>query len=419
METLMPETAYRTARDLYAEHGVDTETALATLARVPISMHCWQGDDVTGFERSAVLGGGLAATGSFPGKARTADELRADIEHAIACIPGPLRLNLHMLYAETARPIDRDALQPEHFANWIAWAQAHALALDFNPSYFAHPLAASGFTLAHPDRAVREFWIRHGIAARRIAAAMGQALGTPCMTNHWMPDGYKDTPANRLAPRQRMLESLDAVFAEPIPPQFNIDAVESKLFGIGVESYTVGSHEFFMGYAATRNKYLCLDVGHFHPTETIADKLSAALLFVPGVLLHLSRGVRWDSDHVATLTDDMLAIFQEVVRGGFLPRVAVSMDYFDASINRLAAWIIGIRNARKALLAALLEPYGPMRQAEEASDFTTRLVMQEENKLLPLGAVWNEFCRRQNVPEDGRWLPQIKAYEAAVLVKRT
>ncbi len=414
----MSETAYRIAQDLYAEHGVNTETALAALADVPISMHCWQGDDVTGFERSAALGGGIAATGNFPGKARTADELRADLEHAIACIPGPLRLNLHALYAETPRPVERDALQPEHFSNWIAWARTHGLALDFNPSYFAHPLAASGFTLAHSDRGIRAFWIRHGIASRRIAAAMGQALNTPCITNHWMPDGYKDTPADRLAPRQRMLESLDAVFAEPIPAHLNIDAVESKLFGIGCESYTVGSHEFFMGYATTRNKYICLDVGHFHPTETLADKISAVLLFVPGVLLHLSRGVRWDSDHVATLTDDMRAIFQEIVRGGFLSRVAVSMDYFDASINRLAAWIVGIRNARKALLAALLEPVAPMRQAEEVSDFTTRLVLQEEQKLFPLGAVWNEFCRRQNVPEDGRWLPQIKSYETDVLVKR-
>ncbi len=414
----MPATHYRAAQEIYAAHGVDTETALATLATVPLSMHCWQGDDVGGFEHAGELGGGLAATGNHPGKARTADELRADIERAAACIPGPLRLNLHALYAEPATRVDRDALQPEHFATWIDWAGAHALALDFNPSYFAHPLAASGFTLAHPDRAVRDFWIRHGIASRKIAAAMGRAQKTPCMTNHWMPDGYKDTPADRLGPRQRMLESLDAVFAEPIPAQENVDALESKLFGIGVESYTVGSHEFFMGYAATRRKVVCFDAGHFHPTETIADKLSAALLFVPGVLLHLSRGVRWDSDHVATFTDDMQAVFQEIVRGGFLQRVAVSMDYFDASINRLAAWIVGLRNARKALLAALLEPYEPMRRAEAEGDYTTRLVLQEENKLLPLGAVWNEFCRRQNVPEDGRWLPVIKAYESDVLLQR-
>ncbi len=400
----MSANAYRLARDLYAEHGVDTESALAALAGVPISMHCWQGDDVTGFERAATLGGGLAATGNHPGKARTADELRADLDHAIACIPGPVRLNLHALYAETKNPVDRDALQPEHFANWVAWAKEHALALDFNPSYFSHPFAASGFTLSHPDRAIRDFWIRHGIASRKIAAAIGRELGTPCFTNHWMPDGYKDTPADRLAPRQRMLAALDEVFAEPIPLQLNIDALESKLFGIGVESYTVGSHEFFMGYATTRSKYLCLDVGHFH---------------VPGVLLHLSRGVRWDSDHVATYTDDLQAIFQEVVRGGFLKRVAVSMDYFDASINRLAAWIVGVRNARKALLAALLEPIEPMRRAEQAFDYTTRLVLQEENKLLPLGAVWAEFCRRQEVPEDGRWLPQIKTYEADVLFKRS
>jgi len=414
----MSQTAYRLARDLYAEHGVDTETALAALAEVPIAMHCWQGDDVGGFERAATLGGGLAATGSYPGKARNADELRADLDQAIACIPGPLRLSLHAIYAEPATPVDRDELQPEHFANWMDWARSRSLALDFNPSFFAHPLAASGFTLAHPDRGIRDFWVRHGIACRKIGAAMGRATGSPCMTNHWIPDGYKDTPADRLAPRRRLLESLDAVFAEPLPAQQNRDALESKLFGIGVESYTVGSHEFYMGYAATRAKHVCFDVGHFHPTETIADKLSATLLFVPGVLLHLSRGVRWDSDHVATLTDDMVAIFQEIVRGGFLQRVAVSMDYFDASINRIAAWVIGVRNARKALLSALLEPYAPMRQAEEASDFTARLVLQEENKLLPLGAVWSEFCCRQNVPEDGRWLQRVKDYEKKALVTR-
>lgn len=414
----MSEKNYRIAKDIYAEHGVDTETALEKLTEVAISMHCWQGDDVSGFENSGALSGGIAATGNHPGKARNAEELRADLDQAIACIPGPIRLNLHALYAEPTTRVDRDALLPEHFANWIAWAKAHEMALDFNPSYFSHPLAASGFTLAHPDRTIRDFWIRHGIASRKIAAAMGRAQKAPCITNHWMPDGFKDTPADRFGPRQRMLESLDAVFAEPIPVQENIDALESKLFGLGVESYTVGSHEFFMGYAITRSKYICFDVGHFHPTETVADKLSAALLFVPGVLLHLSRGVRWDSDHVATFTDDMQAIFQEIVRGDFLNRVAVSMDYFDASINRLAAWIVGVRNARKALLAALIEPFDAMLQAEQDGDYTTRLVLQEENKLLPLGAVWGEFCRRQNMPGDGQWLSQIKKYETNVLLKR-
>ncbi|NLL83977.1 MAG: L-rhamnose isomerase [Lentisphaerae bacterium] len=414
----MPATHYQNAKEIYAARGVDTEAALTALANIPISMHCWQGDDVNGFENSAELGGGLAATGNYLGKARTADELRADIEQAVACIPGPLRVGLHALYAEPSTRVERDALLPEHFTNWIDWAKANSLALDFNPSFFAHPLAASGFTLAHPDRSIREFWIRHGIASRKIGAAMGRALGATCITNHWMPDGYKDSPADRLSPRQRMLESLDAVFAEPIPAAENLDALESKLFGIGVESYTVGSHEFYLGYATSRQKIICYDVGHFHPTETITDKISSSLLYVPGILLHLSRGVRWDSDHVATLTDDMFATFQEIVRGNFLDRTYISMDYFDASINRLAAWVIGVRNARKALLAALLEPYAEMLKAEESGDFTSRLVQQEENKLLPLGAVWNEFCKRHDKPIDGQWLSQVKAYEANVLVNR-
>lgn len=414
----MTETAYRPAREIYAGHGVDTEAALAALAAVPISLHCWQGDDVAGFERSAATGAGLAASGDYPGRARGGDELRADLDQAIACIPGPLRLNLHAIYAEPPAPVERDALGPEHFRAWIDWARASGLGLDFNPTYFAHPLAASGFTLAHPDKGIRGFWVRHGAACRRIAAAMGRARGSACIANHWMPDGYKDTPADRLAPRARMIESLDEVFAERLPAGEIIDALESKLFGIGVESYTVGSHEFCLGYAASRGKYLCLDTGHFHPTETVADKISATLLFVPGILLHLSRGVRWDSDHVAALNDEMTDIFRELVRGRFLGRTAVGMDYFDASINRVAAWVVGVRNARKALLAAFLEPYQSMRRAEADLDFTARLVLQEESRILPLGAVWSEYCRREGVPGDGRWLPRVRAYEKKVLALR-
>ncbi|MFZ4394249.1 MAG: L-rhamnose isomerase [Kiritimatiellia bacterium] len=413
------EQAYGLAREQYAALGVDTEQALLKLGAVPLSLHCWQGDDVCGFEKSGSLDGGIAATGNYPGKARTPQELRADFEQALAVIPGRKRINLHALYAETGgKRVERDALLPAHFANWIAWAKEHQLGMDFNPSCFAHPQAASGLTLSHPDATVRAFWVRHCQAARRIGAAMGQATGTPAVTNVWIPDGSKDTPFDRHAPRLRLLAALDEVFAEPLSAQHNLDAVESKLFGIGCESYTVGSHEFYLGYAASRRKLLCLDAGHFHPTETLADKISASLLWVPGLLLHVSRGVRWDSDHVVTLSDDLHALFQELVRCDAFDRVHIGLDYFDASINRVAAWAIGARNTQKALLAALLEPAAKLRDAETAGDFASRLALLEEAKVLPLGAVWNEFCQRQQTPPDGAWMAQVQAYERQVLSKR-
>ena len=411
--------AYDFARDRYQALGVDVEAALTTLASVPVSLHCWQGDDVAGFESKGELTGGIAATGNHPGKARTADELRADLEQALAMLPGRHRLNLHAIYADYDGPrVARDELAPEHFQRWIDWARTRDMGLDFNPTCFSHPLAADGLTLSHPDAAVRAFWIRHVQGSRRIGAAMGRALGTPAITNVWIPDGSKDTPADRLGPRERLVAALDACFEEELDPAFNLDAVESKLFGIGAESYTVGSHEFYMGYAASRGKLLCLDAGHFHPTETLTDKISAALLWFPELLLHVSRGVRWDSDHVVTFSDDLQALMLELVRCDALNRVHIGLDYFDASLNRVAAWVIGVRNLRKALLAALLEPRAMLRALENENDLAGRLALMEELKTMPLGAIWDEFCRRQNVPGDGQWMPNLRRYEAKVLAVR-
>jgi len=416
-----PTTPYSFARERYAALRVDTEAALAALARIPISLHCWQGDDVGGFEKpNAVLsGGGIQATGNHPGKARTINELRADFEKALSLVPGRHRINLHACYADLqGRKVDRDAYTVEHFQSWIDWARARGLGMDFNPTCFAHPLADGGFTLAHPDARIRQFWIDHCIASRRIGAAIGKQLGSTCVTNVWIPDGYKDLPADRKGPRERLEQALDAVFAEPLNPKHNLDAVESKLYGIGVESYTVGSHEFYLAYAVKHQKLYCLDAGHYHPTESLADKISAVLQFVPEILLHVSRGVRWDSDHVVLFDDPTRAIMEEVVRGGFLGRTHIGLDYFDASINRVAAWTIGTRNALKCLLVALLEPSQALRDAEKAGDHTTRLALMEEAKTLPAAAVWDEHCRRQNAPVGDAWLKEVREYERKVLSKR-
>src|SRR5437588_363587 len=374
--------------------GVDTDQALERLAGVALSLHCWQGDDVGGFENvGAELGGGLAVTGNYPGKARTPDELRGDLDRALSLIPGRHRLNLHASYAETGgRRVERNELTPEHFGRWVDWARAGRLGLDFNPTYFAHPKAADGFTLAHPDEGVRRFWVEHGIACRKIGAHFGRELGSPCITNVWIPDGFKDTPVDRKTPRERLTRSLDAILAEPINARHNRDAVESKLFGIGSESYVVGSHEFYLGYAIANRKLLCLDSGHFHPTEGIADKISSVLTYLDEILLHVSRGVRWDSDHVVILSDDLRAIAEEIVRGDYLGRVHIGLDYFDVSINRVAAWVIGTRCMLKALLIALLEPVALLRDRETAGDFTGRLALLEELKAMPFGAVWDYYC---------------------------
>ncbi len=410
------EEAYGLARDRYAEIGVDTNKALQTLAGVSISLHCWQGDDVGGFEPGAgELGGGLAATGNYPGKARTADELRSDLDKAYSLIPGRHRLNLHSMYAETGnQKVERNELKPEHFAAWLDWAKANDHGLDFNPSLFSHPLAADGFTLSSYDPAVRRFWVEHCIACRKIGELFGRALGTPCVTNIWIPDGYKDIPVDRRTPRELLKQSLDEILVEKIDPAYNLDAVEPKLFGIGSESYVTGSHEFYLGYAVANQVLLTLNSGHFHPTETIADKLSSVLLYVPEALLHVSRGVRWDSDHVVIMNDDLQAIAQEVVRGDFLNRVHIGLDYFDASINRVAAWVIGSRNTLRALLLALLEPVDSLQQMERSGDFTQRLALLEELKSMPSGPVWDLFCAQQGAPVGAAWIDEVKTYEKDV-----
>jgi L-rhamnose isomerase len=412
--------AYRLARERYALLGVDTEKVLRALARVPLSLHCWQGDDVGGFEHAgAELSGGLVATGNYPGKARTPDELKTDAAQAFSLIPGRHRFNLHASYGEFGgRPVDRDEVAPEHFRGWIAWAKSLGIGLDFNPTCFSHPQAASGFTLSHQDKDIRRFWIEHCQACREIGAAMGKALGTPAVTNVWIPDGMKDTPADRRGPRERLAEALDAVFAKKLNAKHNLDAVEGKLFGIGAESYTVGMHEFYLGYATKRQVLLCLDAGHFHPTENMADKISSVLCFVPEILLHVSRGVRWDSDHVVTLTDELLGIAQELVRGDYLGRTHLGLDFFDASINRVAAWVIGARNLLRALCFAMLEPHARYQELERAGDYTSRLALMEEAKSMPWTAVWDYHCLQQDVPVGEAWLAEVKRYEQEVLSRR-
>lgn len=413
------EAAYTLARDVFAAAGIDTETAMNRLDAIAISMHCWQGDDVRGFENPAgTLTGGIQVSGNYPGRAATPDELRTDLDFAMAQIPGSQRLNLHAIYLESDRPVARDAIEPRHFQNWVDWAKERGIGLDFNPTCFSHPLSEDGLTLSHPDAAVRDFWIAHCQASRKVSAHFGASLGTPSVMNIWVPDGMKDLPADRFSPRERLARSLDAIIAEPISREFHKDAVESKLFGIGAESYTVGSSEFCMGYAASRNTLLCLDAGHFHPTEVVSDKLSAVLQFVDEVLLHVSRPVRWDSDHVVLFDDELQAIANELIRGDILGKVNIGLDFFDASINRVAAWVIGTRNMRKALLRALLEPAARLKQAEGERDFTTRLAMMEEAKSMPWSAVWDFYCLSGNVPVGIAWLDEVKNYERNVLSKR-
>jgi L-rhamnose isomerase len=419
-KTSTVEKRYELAREQYAAIGVDTDRAMKQLKSVAISVHCWQGDDVGGFESSGELGGGLAVTGNYPGKARTPAELRSDLEKAFSLIPGKHRLNLHALYGEHSKGkiIDRDRLGPEQFTGWADWAKSIGIGMDFNPTFFSHPRAADGFTLAHRDKAIRKFWINHGIACRKIGAFIGKKLGNTCVTNVWIPDGMKDSPVDRKTPRLLLEESLDAMFAEKIDPKHNLDAVEGKLFGIGSESYVVGSHEFYLGYAIKNEKLLCLDAGHFHPTEGIADKISSVLTHLKEILLHVSRGVRWDSDHVVVLNDDLRATAEELVRGDYLDRVHIGLDYFDASINRVAAWVIGTRCMLKALLMAMLEPIEKLRKLEADGDFTSRLAMLEELKTLPAGAVWDYYCQQQNAAVAADWIDEVKGYERAVLSKR-
>ena len=414
------EKSYQLAAERYTEVGVDADKALRWLSSIPISLHCWQGDDVGGFEKLGTgLGGGLAATGNYPGKARTPAELRSDAEKAFSLIPGKHRFNLHAFYGEFGgKKVDRNEIEPKHFQGWIEWAKKLGIGLDFNPTFFSHPNAADNFTLSHADKGIRKFWVDHGIASRKIGAAIGKALGKTCVTNYWIPDGMKDIPVDRIGPRKRLTASLDEIFGVPVDPKLNLDSVEGKLFGIGCESYTVGSHEYYLGYAVSRQKLFTLDTGHYHPTETITDKISAVFQFLPEILLHVSRGVRWDSDHVVLLNDDLQALAQELVRGDYLEETHIGLDYFDASINRIAAWVIGTRNMLKALLQAMLEPTAKLQVAEESGDYTSRLAWFEEAKSMPFSAVWDYYCEKNGVPVGEAWLADVKQYEKSVLSKR-
>lgn len=414
--------AYELAKARYADWDVDAEAALHALGAVRLSMHCWQADDVGGFETpdASLADGGIQVTGAHPGKARTLQELRADLDAALALIPGTHRINLHAIYGDFGGArVDRDAYGLEHFQGWIDWAKERDLYLDFNATCFSHPKAAEGYTLSHADEGIRAFWIEHVRRCRAIAAAMGEAQGAPCVHNLWIPDGGKDTPADRWGPRARLRSSLDAIFAEAHPRGQLLDAVECKLFGIGSESYVVGSHEFYLAYALTQGLAPCLDMGHFHPTESVADKLSSVLTFCDRALLHVSRGVRWDSDHVVLFDDATRAVMAEVVRGGAVARVAIALDFFDGSINRTAAYVTGMRATQKALLAAFLEPHARLNALESEGRLGERLALMDECAAMPLGAVWDEFCLRHGVPAGSDWIAEARRYEEAVLAARS
>lgn len=411
-------TNYSQAKDAFAQWGVDTDSAIERLKTIPISVHCWQGDDVVGFEqKTGSSGGGIQATGNHPGRARTPAELRADLEFAYSMIPGKHRLNLHAMYMDTTETPDRDEIEIRHFQSWVDWARQQEIGLDFNPTFFAHAKADDNLTLSHPDKGIRDFWIEHGKRCRDIAAGMGTALDSPAVNNIWVPDGYKDAPIDRMAARQRLENSLDAMLTDAQNKTHMLDAVESKLFGIGVEACTVGSHEFYMGYAIRNKTLLCLDMGHFHPTENIADKLSAMAFSLDEILLHVSRPMRWDSDHVILLNDDILAMAQELVSADLLGRTHIGLDFFDATISRTAAWVIGTRNMQKALLHALLRPWNRLRSAEDTLDFTARLVMTEELKDLPYGAVWEQFCAQLDVPSGQTLITDLNSYQSSVAAR--
>ncbi|WPC41613.1 L-rhamnose isomerase [Clostridium sp. JS66] len=411
---------YELAKKEYEKWGIDVDKALEDLKKVKISIHCWQGDDIAGFEvNQKELSGGIAATGNYPGKARNAEELRKDLDKALSLIPGKHKVNLHAIYAETdGKFVDRDEIKPEHFGNWVSWAKKNGLGLDFNPTIFSHEKADDGLTLSHPNKEIRDFWIRHCIASRKIGEYLGKELGQPCLTNLWIPDGYKDIPSDRLGPRQRLKDSLEQIFKEKIDKKYNLDSVESKVFGIGAESYTVGSSEFYMNFAA-KNDVLCLmDTGHYHPTEVVSDKISSMLLFSDKIALHVSRPVRWDSDHVIVLNDELKELAKEIVRNDALDKVIIGLDFFDASINRVAAWIMGTRNMIKALLNAMLLPNKKLKELQDEGNYTDRLALMEEFKTYPIGAIWDYYCEINNVPVKESWLDEVKKYEKEELSKR-
>jgi len=412
------EDAYRLAKERFALQGIDTDKAIRELDAIPVSIQCWQGDDVLGFENpNGTLTGGIQTSGNYPGRARNATELRADLDVALSLIPGSKRVNLHAIYLEADQPVERDAIEPRHFENWVEWAKKNGLGLDFNPTCFSHEKSAQNLTLSHPDAAIRRFWIDHCIASRKVSEYLGQELKNPAVMNIWIPDGFKDQPVDRLAPRQRLIAALDEILAAVKGAHHKV-AVEGKLFGIGAESYTTGSNEFYMAYAATRKTLLTLDAGHFHPTENVADKISTALCYLDEILLHVSRPVRWDSDHVVLLDDPTVAIAQEIVRCNALSRVHIGLDFFDASINRVAALVVGARNMRKALLFALLEPVDRLKEAEKEFDFTQRLVVMEEEKSMPWAAVWEYYCATQGIEYGSDWLQTVRRYEEKTLSER-
>lgn len=410
------------ARERYGNLGIDLEAALNLAQKTAISLHCWQADDVAGLEHEAaeLEGGGIQVSGNYPGKARNMAELREDLAMAISMIPGGKRLSLHASYGDfSAGFVDRDEIGVEQFRSWLEWAQDLGIKLDFNATLFSHPLAQSGYTLSSPDPALRKFWVEHVHRAREISAFLGQKQGSSCVHNLWIPDGDKDLTVNRSLHRRILLESLDEIYAREFPATSIRDAVEPKLFGIGSEAYVVGSHEFYLGYALTRGLMLCLDMGHFHPTESVADKISSYFLYKDELLLHLSRPLRWDSDHVLILNDDLKQVMEELVRAQALEKTHIGLDFFDASMNRVGAYAIGARSAQKALLAALLEPAEALRKAESGGNMFARLALLEQAKLLPLGIVWDEFCRRNAVPLDHELVDRVMSYERKVLSRRS
>ena len=413
--------AWEIAVEQYDELGVDVSVALKKLRGVPLSLHCWQGDDVGGFEtpESTLSGGGIQVTGNYPGKARNAEELRRDLDKAYALIPGNHRLNLHAIYGEFGgKKVDRDEIETSHFAGWMAWSKENDIPLDFNGTFFSHPKANDGFTLSSKDKGIRDFWIEHAKRIRLIGAEFGKNQGNACIENVWVPDGMKDIPADRMGYRKVLKDSLDEIFSEELPAEYLKDAVETKLFGIGSEAYVVGSHEFYMGYAAESGKMPCLDLGHFHPTELIADKISSTLLFNEEILLHVSRPMRWDSDHVVVLNDDIRFLTEELVRSKMLDRVHIGLDFFDGTLNRIGAWTTGSRSTLKGLLLAMLEPTEKLIELEEAGDYYGRLALIERLKTMPVGAVWDYYCAQEGVPTEAEIFDNVKEYEQNVLSRR-
>ena len=413
------EQRYESAREIYKNIGVDTDRAVETLKNIHISMHCWQGDDVQGFDHEGPLSGGIQTTGNYPGKAATPQELMDDIDKALSLIPGKHKLNLHANYAvfEDGEFVDRDALEPKHFRKWVEFAKERGMGLDFNPTFFSHEKAES-FTLSSPDEEIRQFWIRHGQTCIRISQYFAEELGQPCVMNIWIPDGYKDVPADRLSPRARFKDSLDQILSIDYDRSKVYVCLESKVFGIGMESYTVGSSEFCINYAANNGILSLMDNGHYHPTEVVSDKIPAMLLFNEKLALHVTRPVRWDSDHVVLFDDETKEIAKEIVRNDALDRVFLGLDFFDASINRISAWVVGMRNMQKAFLFALLQPNDKLKELQNNGEFTELMMLQEELKLYPFGDVWNYFCGQCSVPEKEDWFKEVQQYENEVLSKR-